>query len=70
MRNYTNTLISDSSQLGSGPIMGSKALDFLRRQDKSPAPQKRKLTATLCIDTIQPNSSKPRLPRNPRNAPK
>ncbi|KAI5459966.1 hypothetical protein BGZ63DRAFT_455513 [Mariannaea sp. PMI_226] len=33
-RRYTNTLVSDTSQIISGPIMGRRALDFLCRQDQ------------------------------------
>ncbi|KAH6890398.1 hypothetical protein B0T10DRAFT_459057 [Thelonectria olida] len=39
-RKYTNTLVSDTSQMGSGPIMGTKAMDFLLRQDDNAKPQK------------------------------
>ncbi|KAH8686755.1 hypothetical protein BGZ61DRAFT_45281 [Ilyonectria robusta] len=38
-RSYTNTLVSDPSKISSGPIMGSKALDFLCRQDHRVKPE-------------------------------
>ncbi|KAF7537717.1 hypothetical protein G7Z17_g12799 [Cylindrodendrum hubeiense] len=38
-RSYTTTLVSDLSQIGSGPIMGTKALDFLCRQDNRVKPE-------------------------------
>ncbi|KPM43092.1 hypothetical protein AK830_g3491 [Neonectria ditissima] len=63
-RNYTgNVLISSPSKIGSGPILGNKAADFLRRRDGATKPAV-PLTSQVSendISSIKGSSITPRL---------
>ncbi|KAH7144025.1 hypothetical protein EDB81DRAFT_948038 [Dactylonectria macrodidyma] len=65
-RSYTTTLASDISKIGPGPILGTKAADFLGRQDNYPKREVSSNSEATRKDTM-PNSTKADTKKAPLN---